>query len=91
LPLQVLLLLLETRFIILNLASGNVDLRLKVARVDLKKQISLPYLLVISHRNMYDRTRDPRCDADDVRSDLPIPGPGIFNLSRIEGNGCPSC
>jgi hypothetical protein len=81
LPIQVLLLLLESRFIILNLASGNVDLCLKVARVDLKKQIALPYLLVVSDRNMYDRTRDPRCDTDDVRSDLAISSPGIFNVS----------
>ena len=89
LPLQVLLLLFESRFIVLNLASCNVDLRLKVARVDLKKQISLPYLLVVSDRNMYDWTRDPRCDADDVSSDLAIPGPGIFNVSRVKGNGRP--
>jgi hypothetical protein len=84
LPLQVLLLLLESCFIILNLASGNVDLRLKVAWVDPKKQIALPHLLVVSDRNLYDRARDPRCDTDYIRSDLAIPRPGIFNVSRIE-------
>jgi hypothetical protein len=42
LPIQVLLLLLESRLIVLNLARGYVDLRLKVARVYLKKQF--PFL-----------------------------------------------
>jgi hypothetical protein len=89
LPIQVLLLLLESRFIILNLASGYVDLRLKVAWVHLKKQIPLPYWLVVSDPNLYDRTRDPRCDADDVGSDLAIPSPGIHDISRVQRNGCP--
>src|ERR1700758_1741819 len=89
LPTQVLLLLLESRFIVLNLASGYVDLRLKVARVYLKKQIPLPYWLVVSDPNLYDRTRDPRCDADDVGSDLAIPSPGILDISRVQRKGPP--
>jgi hypothetical protein len=89
LPIQILLLLLESRFTILNLTTRNVDLRLKVVRVDLKKQIALPDLLVVSDRNMYNRTRDPRSDADDVGSDLAVSSPRICNVSRVEGNGCP--
>jgi len=89
LPIKVLLLLLESRFIVLNLASGYVDLRLKVARVYLEKQIPLPYRLVVSDPNLDDRTRDPRCDADDVGSDLAIPSPGILYISRVQRNGRP--
>jgi hypothetical protein len=89
LPIQVLLLLLESRLIVLNLARGYVDLRLKVARVYLKKQFPLPFWLVVSDPNLYNRTRDPRCDADDVGSDLAIPSPGILDISRVQRNGRP--
>jgi hypothetical protein len=81
LPLQILLLLLQSRFIILNLTRGNVDLGLKIGRVDLEKQISLSQLLVITDRNANDRTRYPGSDTDDVRSDLAIPRPGMLNVS----------
>jgi hypothetical protein len=70
LPLQILLLLRKSRLIILQLSSGNVDLRLKVARVDLEEQVALPDLLIVSDGNLYNRTRDSRCDADDVGTDL---------------------
>jgi hypothetical protein len=89
LPLQILLLLRKSRLIILQLSSGNVDPRLKVARIDLEEQVALPDWLIVSDGNLYNRTRDSRCDADDVGTDLAISGPGIFDITRIKGDGRP--
>src|ERR1700741_5208720 len=89
LPIQVLLLLLESRFIVLNLASGYVDLRLKVARIYLKKQIPLPYRLVVCDPERDEWPRDPRCNTDDVGLDLAIPSPRILDISRVQRNGHP--
>jgi hypothetical protein len=84
-----LLLLLQIRFVILKLARCNVDLGLKIGRVDLEKQISFPQLLVVMDRNVNDRTRYPRSDTNDIRSDLAISGPGMLNVSEIERDSCP--
>src|SRR5258707_1831602 len=89
LPIEILLLLFQSRFIILNVAGGNVDLGLKIGRVNLEKQISLAQLLVIMDRNVNDRPRNPRSDTDDIRSDLAISGPGMLNVSKIERESCP--
>ena len=89
LPIEILLLLFQSRFIILNLAGGNVDLGSKIRRVNLEKQISLAQLLVIMDRNVNDRPRNPRSDTDDSRPDLAISGPGMLNVSEIERDSCP--
>jgi hypothetical protein len=84
-----LLLLFQSCFVILNVARGNIDLGLKIRRVDLEKQISLAQLLVIMDRNVNDRPRYPRGNTDDIRSDLAISGPGMLNVSDIERDSCP--
>jgi hypothetical protein len=84
------LLLFQRRLVILNLARGQVDPGLKIGRVDLEKQVSLVQLLVVLDRNVNDRTRHPRGDPDDIGSDLPIPGPGILDVSVVERASRPS-
>ena len=66
------------------------DLGLKVGRIDLEKQISLAQLLVVSDRNVNNRTRYPRGDANDVCSDLAISGPGLPDVPTIERDSCPT-
>ena len=83
------LLLFLSRFVTLKLARGNVDLGLKIGRVDLEKQISLPQLLVVMDRNVNDRPGYPRGDTDDIRSDLAISGPRMLDVSDIERDSCP--
>jgi hypothetical protein len=71
-------------FVIVNLAHDDVDPGLKVGRIDLEKQISLAQLLVVSDRHLNNRTRHPRGDTNDVRTDLAISGPGLLDISEIE-------
>ena len=89
LPIEILRLLYQSRLIILNLARCNVDLSLKVGRVDLEKEISFPELLVITDRNVNDRPGYPRSYTDDIRSDLAISGPGVLKVSEIQRDSCP--
>src|SRR5580704_19635765 len=84
LPLQILLSLRESRLRILHLPSGHVGLRLKVVRIDLKEQVSLLYLLVVSDRHPYNGTGNARCDLDNVCPNLAISGPRIFDVTRVE-------
>jgi hypothetical protein len=84
LALQVLLLLCESRLVVLYLPRGNVDSRLKVARIDLEEQVTLAHWLIISDGNPYNWTGDSRCDADNVCPNLAISRPGIFYVSRVE-------
>jgi hypothetical protein len=90
LPLQILLLLRECRLSIFYLPSSNADLRLEVVRIDLEEQVTLLYLLVISNRNPYNRTRNSRCDLDNVCADLAISCPGILAVTRVEGKARPA-
>jgi len=86
LALQVLALLFEVGFGGLNLAGGQVDLGLKVGRVDLEEQVAFLYSFVVSDGNDYDGARDSRCNPDNVSSYLAISGPGILYVSRVQGN-----
>jgi hypothetical protein len=81
--------LFQSRFIILSLACGNVDLGLKIGRIDLEKQISLTQLLIIMDRDANDRPRYPRGYTNDIRSDLAISRPGMLNVSEIERDSRP--
>ena len=90
LPLQILLSLRESRLSILHLPSGNVDLRLKVLRIDLEEQVSLLHLLVVSDSNPYDGTGNARCDLDNVCANLAISRPGIFDVTRVERKARPA-
>jgi hypothetical protein len=71
------------------LARRYIDPSLKVAWVDLEEQIPPSQLLIVSHRNVDDRTRYSGGDPDDIRAHLAISGPGILNVSGVEGNRCP--
>jgi hypothetical protein len=51
-----LLLLRETRLTVLDLSGRDIDLRLKVFRVDLEKQIAFFYLLIVSDADPDDWT-----------------------------------
>ena len=55
LPIEILLLLFQRRFIILNLARGKIDLGLKIGRVNLEKQISLAQPSRVQGCSMYRR------------------------------------
>ncbi len=55
LPIEILLLLFQVRFVIKDLAGSLVEPRLEIGRIDLKKQIPLFHLLVIMDRNMNNR------------------------------------
>jgi len=81
-----LLLLRESRLSILYLPSGNIDLCLKVVRIDLEEQVAFLYSFVVSDGNDYDGARDSRCNPDNVSSYLAISGPGILYVSRVQGN-----
>ena len=84
------LLLFESRCIILNLPCGNVDLSLKIGWVDLEEQVSLSQFLIIMDRNVNDRPGYPRSNTHDIRSDLAVSGPGMLHISEIERDSCPA-
>ena len=63
---------------------GIVDCGDKGRGIDLKKQVAFFDSLIILNRDLDDRPRHPRSDADHVGSDLGIPRPRTIYITRIQ-------
>ena len=89
LSIEILLPLLQVRFTVQNLSGGNVQLSIKIGRIDLKQQVSRFHLLIVADRDVNDRAGNARRNADDIRPNLGIPGPGIVHVALIKRPGSP--
>src|SRR5271169_2323504 len=91
LTIEILLPLLQVGFTVKNLPGGNIQLSVKIGRIDFKQQFPRLDLLIIVDRNVNNRTGNARRDADDIRPDLGISRPRIIDVALIQNPGGPSC